>query len=272
MQGRIEHSDAVRLLQSLKPDSVQVVVADPPYGIAYHSNYYKGRNPHKPVANDWDFSIAGFLQAAASVLASGGVVYLFTRWDVLPVWASFVCAPLELKNVIVWKKDNWSAGDLKGNFGFQYEMVMFLVKGRHLLRGKRWPNVWEFPRVPHSELLHPAQKPLGLVKRAIESSSSEGELVVDPYCGSGTTGLACQELGRSFVLGDLDPEMVRVSCKRCGLTEPSLSVGVPEVEECPVFHVVPVAWHLWGLHPEDVARVLGDAPRFPVLRKPVTIP
>ncbi|KKW44902.1 MAG: (Cytosine-5-)-methyltransferase protein, partial [Parcubacteria group bacterium GW2011_GWB1_56_8] len=203
--------EAATLLRSLEKGSVQVVIADPPYGIAYHSNRYAGENPHAPVARDWDFQIGPFLAICGAALCEGGAAYLFTRWDVYPLWASGIPASLVLKNVIVWKKDNWSAGDLTGDFGNQYEMLMLLVKGRHRRRGFRWSNVWEFPRVQAKKMLHPTQKPVGLVQRAIEASGDEGGLVVDPFCGSGTTGEAALACGRRVILGDIDPAMVRMT-------------------------------------------------------------
>jgi site-specific DNA-methyltransferase (adenine-specific) len=103
-------------------------------------------------------------------------------------------------------KDNHSAGDLTGNFGYQYEMLLFITKGRHRIRGKRYSNVWQFSRVPSKKLLHPAEKPVGLVRRAIEASSDEGQLVIDPFCGSGTTGVAAVMEGRRFLGIELDAE------------------------------------------------------------------
>lgn len=255
----IVQREANDLMRSLDAKSVQVIVADPPYGIAYHSHRYVDKNPHAPVARDWNFQIGPFLNAAARALCDGGALYLFTRWDVYPLWASAVAPPLELKNVIVWVKDNHSAGDLVGNFGNKYEQVMMLTKGRHKRRGHRWSNVWEFPRVPTQKLLHPTQKPVDLVYRAIEASTDPGGLVVDPFCGSGTTGEAASASGRLALLGDIDPSMIRIACKRLGLAVPD---GVAETTlsappECPVFGVVPPAPHLWGVHPEDLAYALS---------------
>jgi site-specific DNA-methyltransferase (adenine-specific) len=254
--------EANNLLKSLDAGSVQVVVADPPYGIAYHSNRHVGKNPHAPVARDWNFQIGPFLNVGARVLCDGGVLYLFTRWDVYPLWAAAVEPPLDLKNVIVWKKDNWSAGDLAGDFGNQYELLMMLTKGKHKRRGKRWSNVWDFPRVPAKRMLHPTQKPANLVRRAIEASSDPDGLIVDPFCGSGTTGEAASSCGRRALIGDIDPNMIRIACKRLGLVVPEGVEEAPPAQppECPVFGVVPPDPSLWGVHPEDLAYFLNREP------------
>lgn len=254
---KIDQIDACSLLRSLDANSVQVLITDPPYGIAYHSNRYKDKNPHAPVTRDWNFQIGPFLSEVARVLAPGGALYLLTRWDVYPIWQPFVLNPLETKNLIVWEKDNWSAGDLTGNFGNQYELIMFVTKGRHQIRGHRWPNIWPFPRIPAKRLRMPAEKPVGLIQRAIESSSDAGGLVVDPFCGSGTTGEAARACGRSVVLGDIDPAMVKISCDRLGVPYTGTEEYVPVMPSCPIFQIQPPAPHLWGLHPEDLAYSLG---------------
>jgi hypothetical protein len=128
--GEVRHQEAVDLLSSLGAGSVQVLFADPPYGIGYHSNYYKGKNPHAPITRDWNFQISEFLAESARVLCDGGALYLCCRWDVTPLWAMQIPLPLKLKTAIAWVKDNWSAGDLTGSFGNQYEQIGAAGSGR----------------------------------------------------------------------------------------------------------------------------------------------
>lgn len=256
--GRVMHAEATALLGKLDDGSVPLIIADPPYGINYHSNRHSGENPHAPVTNDWNFQIGGFLRECGRVLKDGGALYLFTRWDVYPLWARSVePSGLELKNCIAWKKNVHSAGDLKGNFGNKREEIMFCVKGRHLLRGHRWSNVWEFDRVPPTKAVVPTQKPIPLLRRAIRSSTDAGDLVVDPFCGSGQTGLAAKAERRQFLIGDIDKSMVRLTKRRLGW----------EVEEEDSSQPLEMSYSIedpdpkkWGLHPEDV-RELCEALR-----------
>lgn len=253
INGDVVIADAVDCLRSLDSGSVTCIITDPPYGIAYHSNHYKEKNPHSPIAQDWNFQIGSYLDAAERVLAPGGAIYLFTRWDVLPLWSREVPPSLSLKNSIIWKKDNWSSGDLTGNFGFQYEVIMFLVKGRHTLRGHRWPNVWEFPRVPAKKLRMPAEKPVGLYVRAIEASSDYGDMIVDTFGGSGTAAEAAALTGRRFLVCDVDKKMVHVARRRVGLPIVDDEAARPAPPRCPILHVTPPDAALWGVHPEDIA-------------------
>lgn len=264
--GDVLLCEANALLRSLAAESVAAVVTDPPYGIGYHSNRHEGRNPHAPIAQDWNFQIAPFLRNAARVLQPGGAVYLFCRFDVYPLWSASIPPELELKNLIVWDKKVHTSGDLTGNFGFRHEIIMFLTKGRHRLRGYRYPNVWDVPKIAPKQLRMPAEKPVELYSRAIASSSDAGDLVVDPFGGSGTLAEAAIAAGRRFLVGDVDRRMVDMARARVGLAPLPQTDEPPAVEvpECPVFGAVPASPGLWGVHPEDIAdwspaRVAGAA-------------
>jgi site-specific DNA-methyltransferase (adenine-specific) len=83
-------------------------------------------------------------------------------------------------------------------------------------------SVWNIPSVPKREKLHgyhPTQKPLRLVRRAILASSREGDLVFDPFCGSGTSGVAAKELGRFFVGAEKEEEFAELAGRRIGAAE-----------------------------------------------------
>lgn len=258
-------SDAVALLKTTQADSIPLIVADPPYGIGYHSNYYKGKNPHAPVANDWNFQIGAFIYECERVLKDGGAMYLFSRWDVYPLWLPAInTSGLILKTKIVWLKNNWSAGDLTGSFGNQYEEILFIAKGRHTLRGKRWPNVWKFARVPATRMLCPTQKPTSLLRRAIAASSDVGDLVVDPFAGSGSTGEAARLERRDFLLGDIDPKMVNVSRMRLGL--PLLDTADADIFQGEYLFVPPDPAD-WGIHPEEL-QFIYDALRDNIVGYP----
>ena len=70
----VRQEEATRLLATVH--DAAVIVTDPPYGVAYHSNRYVEKNPHAPVARDWNFQIGPFLSAAAGALRDGGALYL----------------------------------------------------------------------------------------------------------------------------------------------------------------------------------------------------
>lgn len=249
-------SDAVALLKGQQSNSVPLIVADPSYGVGYHSNYYKDKNPHAPITNDWNFQIASFIRECERILVDRGALYLFSRWDVYPLWLpSIINSGLKLKTKIVWVKNNWTAGDLKGSFGSQYEEILFIVKGRHILRGRRHPNIWNFARVPTGKMLHPTQKPVPLLERAIESSSDKGDLVIDPFAGSGSTGEAAKRTGRNFLLGDIDSKMVDIARKRLGLSPLESEKDDTPLTEYEITLPTP---DQWGIHPEELRFIYDE--------------
>jgi len=246
--------NGIEVMKQLPANSIDLIITDPPYGIAYHSGYYKA-----PITNDYNFQISPFFKEAGRVLKDGGALYLFTRWDIYPLWVSSISGEVKLKNCIIWMKDNWSAGDLNGNFGNQYEMIMFLTKGRHLRRGHRWSNVWQCPRVPVKQMKNPTQKPVKLIEKIILASSDESDIVLDVFCGSGTTGEAAIKNNRKFILSDIDSNMVKFTCDRLNLPIPD-NLDFNEVFEtvCPIFEIQPPSPSLYGVHPEDLAYIMNE--------------
>lgn len=109
-----------------------------------------------------------------------------------------------VKNIIIWRKNNHTAGDLEAQFGKQYEMIILANKGRKKFNGERLTDVWDFKRVSSDKLLHQNQKPIELIKRCIIKHSNVGDIVFDGFMGSGTTALAALELDRHFIGTEID--------------------------------------------------------------------
>lgn len=247
--------DAVDLLASLADNSVPLVLTDPPYGISYQSN--RSATKSAPIAQDWNFQIGPFLSETARVLKPDGAAYVFTRWDVFPLWHRALPPTLKMRNLIVWVKDNHSAGDLAGNFGFKWEAIMMLTREDHVRRGHRHSNVWEFARVPASKIIHPAEKPVPLLNRIIECATDKGDLVVDPFAGSGSTGEAAVLAGRRALLGDIDPRTLRLAADRLRLKPPVDAPKAHVNDDSPPKESEVCLDALTGVHPEDIAELVA---------------
>ena len=110
----------------------------------------------------------------------------------------------------------WASKGAGSRHTFNYDLINSRVPNTQL------SSVWHIPSVPKSEKLHgyhPTQKPLRLVRRAIVASSTEGDLVFDPFCGSGTSGVASKELGRFFVGAEQEEEYAQLAGRRIGAAE-----------------------------------------------------
>jgi site-specific DNA-methyltransferase (adenine-specific) len=200
---------AEEVLPQLNEQSVDCVIADPPYGINYFSNCYVGKNPHSPIENDHELFLP--LDQLWRVVRDGGVIFAFYSHK----------RPLvdpRIKNSIVWVKNNWSAGDLEGDFGNQFEMIAFIPKSGFKLKSKkRYSNVWYHDRVPPK--LHPTQKPIDLIGRLVVCGSVEGEIILDPFVGSGTTLVAAKRLGRRAIGIEMSEAYCKIAVQRLSQME-----------------------------------------------------
>lgn len=120
----------------------------------------------------------------------------------------------KIKNILVWEKNNTSMGDLKGDFAPKVEFILFLHKGRRLINGRRDPNIFKFRRTGNK--LHPTEKPVDLMEYLIEKFTDENQTILDPFMGSGTTGVACKNLNRNFIGIELDEGYFNIAKERIG--------------------------------------------------------
>jgi site-specific DNA-methyltransferase (adenine-specific) len=110
----------------------------------------------------------------------------------------------------------WASKAGRSRYTFNYHLINSTDPSAQL------SSVWHIRSVPKSEKLHgyhPIQKPLRLLRRAILASSTEGDLVFDPFCGSGTSGVASKELGRLFVGAEQEEEYAQLAGRRIGAVE-----------------------------------------------------
>jgi len=203
MCGDSTSIDAVeKLMDGQKAD---MVFTDPPYGYEYESNY---QNKHSVLMND--DVLLDFAPSAYAATHENAAFYICGSFQTIGKWIDYVEKHFNYKNLIVWKKNNWSMGDLKGSFAGQHELIIFAHKGRVDLVGKRDPDVWSFDRVPPK--IHPTQKPIELIEYAMSKVASK--TVLDLFGGSGSTLIACEKTARQCRIMELDPKYCDVIVKR----------------------------------------------------------
>jgi len=215
--NRITHGDCFELMRELPDGCVDLVLTDPPYGIDYQSNRRVAREKLPKFANDVDLSwVDGWVDDVFRVLKDNTHFYCFTRFDMYPVFYASIVRRFKVKNCLIWVKNNHGSGDLNGSYAPQYEMVIFAAKGKRDLNGQRDSDVLECDNVPSAHRHHATQKPVELLRQLIEKSTEPGEVVLDPFGGVGSTGLACVDLSRphgdkqdrSYVLFEVNPDFV----------------------------------------------------------------
>jgi DNA modification methylase len=198
-------------------EKAALVWADPPFGIQYtgHGASVDGRaNKFNAIQGD-DKPTGNWLPLALPV--SGGAIYLKTTWAVLSDWEAMLSTVASLKSRIVWDKCSHVAGDVLGGYATQSEIILFAAVGKHKIT-RFDTDVWRVARAttgsPEQRTGHPYESPVKLPCRAIENSSSVGDSVLDPFCGSGTTIMACEQLGRKCRAIEISPAYVAVALER----------------------------------------------------------
>ncbi len=210
--------DCLEVLTQLDDESVDCIITDPPYGINYKSLSHS--LPKTTIANDGPEAF-GLLDSALAIavhkLKVNSHIYIFTDWHVYEPMAEVVKKYFILKNVLVWAKNNRTRGDLKGNYGFQYEMVFYAHKGRRHLLGKRDGNVMSFNKVYTKNMRHITEKPVSLLEYLIGKSTNEGETVLDMFAGSGSSLVAARNLQRNYIGVELDEVWYKVARERLAI-------------------------------------------------------
>lgn len=228
----IVNGDCVEVMHKFPEQMVDLIVTDPPYGINYVSHKQncdtrsgmsitKDRPTYfSKIAND-DRLPTEWLLDAYRVLRDGGAMYVFGHWSKWgELYDAVSNAGFKCKNMIVLVKSNHGMGDLRGQFAPKHELLLFAVKGRHLLRfpNGRMKDVWDVPvRYSGAKRLHPNEKPISWIEPCITNSSVEGNLVLDPFAGSGSTGVAARNMDRRCILIEVDPELCKTAAERLGI-------------------------------------------------------
>jgi DNA modification methylase len=200
-----DSTDAEQVERLMDGELADTVFTDPPYGYSYRSNY---QTKHMVLKNDDKF--LDFIPAIYDRLLTNTAIFICTSYQTVDTWVRYTKTSLSYKNLIVWKKNNWSMGDLSGAFAGQHELIIFAHKGRVLLTGRTPTDIWEFDREP--PICHPTQKPVDLVCYALSRVPSRD--VLDPFLGSGTTLIACEKTDRRCFGMELDPKYCDVIVKR----------------------------------------------------------
>lgn len=238
-QNRLYCGDALdpdSYAQLMGGETARMIFTDPPYNVPVQGHISgKGKIKHREFAmatgemSKDEFT--AFLQEALTLTAnasrSGAIHYVCMDWRHMPeLLHAGSAAYTELKNLCVWVKSN---GGMGSQYRSRHELVFVFKAGRapHINNvqlgqyGRNRTNVWEYPGVNSfgkdrdAELaMHPTVKPVAMVKDAILDSSNRGDIILDPFLGSGTTLIAAHQTGRRGYGMELDPLYVDTIIRR----------------------------------------------------------
>ena len=219
------------LAKVLEGRGAALAVVDPPFNTAYTGGHGQTTKRRRPIAND-DLAPAAFeafVRAWVQVLlgAVDGALYVFMSSKEWPLLARVLAeAGGHWSDTLIWAKDRFTLGRSDYQRGFEPIWYGWREGSTHHWCGDRdQSDVWQIAR-PAASPLHPAQKPLPLLERAIENSSRSGDLVLDMFAGSGSTLIAAVRTGRVWAGLELDPRYCDVIAARWA----SLTGGEPRWE------------------------------------------
>lgn len=231
--------DCIEILKLAKQETIDMIFADPPYflsngGITCHSgkmvSVNKGEwDKSKGVHENHKFNLT-WLKLCQKVLKPNGTIWVSgTTHIIYSIGYAMQELGYKILNDIIWFKKNappnlscryfthsteiilWAAKSKKSKHYFNYELM------KKMNNGKQMRNLWEISAPSPSEKIfgkHPTQKPIELLKRIILASTKENDIILDPFCGSSTTGVAAVLLGRKYIGIDLDENYLNLSKKR----------------------------------------------------------
>lgn len=236
--------DALSALKGIRDESIDLVFSDPPYFLSNDGFTVKSGQMASVNKGNWDKS-SGFLEEvdfhrkwiieALRVLKPDGSLFISGTYHSI-YKCGFILQELgaRIVNDISWFKPNGAPALAGRNFTASHETIIWASRGKSskhtfnypesklwksptdIIRrdGKQMRSVWSIPTTPSREKTmgsHPTQKPLELLDRIVSLCSRPGDLVLDPFCGSGTTGVASIMRGRNFIGIDLDQTFIELS-------------------------------------------------------------
>ncbi len=247
----VYQGDCIALMNAMPEKSVDMVFADPPYNMQLGGELLRPDNSRVDgVDDEWDrfesFAAydrftADWLKAARRILKDDGTLWVIGSYhNIFRVGASLQNLGYWILNDIVWRKSNpmpnfkgtrftnahetliWCAKDKDARYTFNYEALKDLNEGLQMRSDWLLPLCTGAERLKGSDgnKLHPTQKPESLLYRVILAATKPGDLIVDPFFGTGTTGAAAKRLGRRFIGLERDNTYIEGALARIAEIEP----------------------------------------------------
>ena len=248
----LHQGSCLDVLKQIPEASVDLIFADPPYFLSNGGISCQAGKMVSVNKAEWDKS-QGFesdvafteqwILACRRVLAPNGSIWISgTQHNIHIVGFLLQKHGFKILNDIVWFKPNAPPNLACRYFAHSHEMVIWArqtEKSKHLFNyesmkqredrlspaGKQMKSVWSINLTPPSEKAagrHPTQKPEELLRRIILATTIKGQTVLDPFNGSGTTGVVAKKLGRKYIGIDMEPAYLNLTIKRLKLTRTDL--------------------------------------------------
>lgn len=233
---QIWHGDSRDLCQRFK--FVDCIITDPPFGVDNQSNMavtQHGKQYARKIANDESPEVAvkvfkEVMSVLLPKLRDEADCYVFTSYQVLSDWLVMTDEfmpqfGLHRKAVLTWEKDGPGMGDLNCPWGMGVEFILFFQKGPREKTSQRRNAVLHYPQLRPNQLIHPHEKPPGLLEDLITTSTTKSQFLVDPFGGSGSLVRAARNCGRNAVAIEYDEKNYELAQRALSDTGAGFSFG-----------------------------------------------
>ena len=227
--NRIYQKDALDGLRQLDDESVDLVVTDPPYNIASKNRKTIRHGKLMSTMEAWgawdclhpfdhELLMLQVISQCYRVLKPGGTFYLFTSEEDNGYYIRKAKERGFIFRIqLAIAKTTQLPSIFKNSWRSAYQLCLCVSKGKaktfNFLSQHEMVNLYSYS-IHHKQTTHPTEKPLEFIKRLVSVSSNESDVVLDPFMGSGTTAVACQELGRRYIGFERNPEYVKMAQNR----------------------------------------------------------
>lgn len=227
----LRNEDCLTGLPKVKAGCARLIFADPPYNLSGkgHQTVRSGRltvcdKGEWDVVEDIDGFNERWISECVRVLADDGTLWISGTLHNHPsVGCALKKAGLWIVNDVVWFKRNAPPAKVRNRLAPSTELIWIASKSKRYLfnydeakkmnDGKQMRNLWDI-RAERHVTAHPTEKPVTLLDRIVRIATNPGDVVVDPFMGSGTTGVVAKELGRSFLGFEISPQFYKMAVKR----------------------------------------------------------
>ena len=214
----IHNTDCYEFMKTMPDNCIDLIFTDPPYNIAKYSTgniYLPGREALNNNIAKWDeeeIHPQDLILDFKRILKQNGNILIFTSYNLIGKWHEAFDSEFDTFQIFIWHKTNPAPKIFKNGFLNSCEIIICLWNKGHkwnFTNQREMHNFFECPICMAPERLkdpkHPTQKPVKLLKHIINIASNEGDIVFDPFMGTGSTGVAALQLGRRFGGCEIDP-------------------------------------------------------------------
>lgn len=214
--------DSLELLQNIPSKSVDLILTDPPYNVSKKNNFKTMGRSGIDFGNwDYDFDQLSWIEKVSEKVSDNGSIIIFNGWKNLgDIAQQLEESGFVVKDILRWVKDNPMPRNRDRRYIVDAEYAIWAVKKKSKWTFNRLNENYDRPEMKYpivsgkEKTTHPTQKPLKLMNELVTRHSNVGDVVLDLFMGSGTTGVAYRKLNRKFIGIELDEGYFEIAKNR----------------------------------------------------------